>query len=148
MYPVNITTVIQELQDSDIASTLYFSFGWYWWFNAVFMIVFHRECILCRAFLLGLNPSECEANCAHLNFTLVRQSGVLATVPTSPGLHRCIEVDAEGCRVHFLLRTGQKEGSDHFHVALKRGRTCLSFFLHQYISCIHQCNVSVKAETY
>ncbi|KAG8009644.1 Integrin beta-1, partial [Nibea albiflora] len=36
------------------------------------------------------------------------------------GLHRCMEVDAEGCRVYFLLRTGQKEDSVHVHVALER----------------------------
>ncbi|TKS87398.1 Integrin beta-1 [Collichthys lucidus] len=55
----------------------------------------HRECILCRAFSLGLNPKECET--------------------------RCMEVDAEGCRVYFLLRAGQKEDSVHVHVALERG---------------------------
>ncbi|XP_035508431.1 integrin beta-1-B-like [Morone saxatilis] len=80
----------------------------------------HRECILCRAFSLGLNPKECETRCVHLNFTLVGQAGVLATVTPSPGLHRCMEVDTEGCRVHFLLRTRQKEESVHVHVALER----------------------------
>ncbi|XP_073344181.1 integrin beta-1-A-like [Pagrus major] len=77
----------------------------------------HRECVLCRAFSLGLNPKECETRCVHLNLTLVGQAGVLARVPPSPGLHRCMEVDTEGCRVHFLLRTGQKED---VHVALER----------------------------
>ncbi|XP_051267270.1 integrin beta-1-A-like isoform X4 [Dicentrarchus labrax] len=80
----------------------------------------HRECILCRAFSLGLNPKECEMRCIHLNFTLVGQAGVLATVPPSPSLHSCVEVDTEGCRVHFLLRTRQKEDSVHVHVALER----------------------------
>uniref|UniRef100_A0A671XYB4 Integrin beta n=1 Tax=Sparus aurata TaxID=8175 RepID=A0A671XYB4_SPAAU len=77
----------------------------------------HRECVLCRAFSLGLNPKECETRCVHLNLTLVGQAGVLARVPPSPGLHRCMEVDTEGCRVHFLLRTGKK---DDVHVALER----------------------------
>lgn len=58
--------------------------------------------------------------CTHLNLTSVGQAGVLATVPPSPGLHRCMEVDTEGCRVHFLLRTGEKE--DFASVALERGR--------------------------
>ncbi|XP_062297386.1 integrin beta-1-A-like [Scomber scombrus] len=80
----------------------------------------HRQCIFCRAFSLGLNPRECEINCADLNFTLVRQAGVLSTESPSPGLHRCMEMDPEGCRVHFLLRTGLKEDSVHFHVAVKR----------------------------
>ncbi|KAM9337147.1 integrin beta-1-like [Symphorus nematophorus] len=80
----------------------------------------HRECVLCRAFSLSLNAKECEARCAHLNLTLVDQAGVLATVAPTPGLHRCMEVDTEGCRVHFLLRTGQKEDSVHAHVALER----------------------------
>ncbi|XP_027130071.1 integrin beta-1-like [Larimichthys crocea] len=80
----------------------------------------HRECILCRAFSLGLNPKECETRCVHLNLTLVDQAGVLATVPPSQGLHRCMEVDAEGCRVYFLLTAGQKEDSVHVHVALER----------------------------
>ncbi|KAK2859721.1 hypothetical protein Q5P01_004341 [Channa striata] len=79
----------------------------------------HRECILCRAFNLALNPNECETRCAHLNLTLVGQAGVLATVPFSQGLHRCMEVDTEGCRVHFLLRGGQKD-TISVHVALER----------------------------
>ncbi|XP_036935724.1 integrin beta-1-like isoform X1 [Acanthopagrus latus] len=81
------------------------------------MCTLHRECVLCTAFSLGLNPKECETRCVHLNLTLVGQAGVLARVPPSPGLHRCMEVDTEGCRVHFLLRTGQK---DNVHVALER----------------------------
>lgn len=83
--------------------------------------LFHRECILCRAFSLGLNHMECEMRCAHLNLTLLGQANDLATVTPSSG-HRCMEVDSEGCRVHFLLRTGQKEESVHVHVALERGR--------------------------
>ncbi|GAA6227175.1 integrin beta-1-like [Lates japonicus] len=79
----------------------------------------HRECILCRAFSLGLNHLECEMRCAHLNLTLLGQANDLATVSPSSG-HRCMEVDSEGCRVHFLLRTGQKEESIHVHVALER----------------------------
>uniref|UniRef100_A0A3B4UCG1 Integrin beta n=1 Tax=Seriola dumerili TaxID=41447 RepID=A0A3B4UCG1_SERDU len=58
--------------------------------------------ILCRAFSLGLNPEECEMRCSTLNLTLVGQAGVLATVAPSSGLHKCMEVDTEGCRVHFL----------------------------------------------
>lgn len=58
----------------------------------------------------------------HLNLTLVDQAGVLATVPPSQGFHRCMDVDAEGCRVYFLLTAGQKEDSVHVHVALERGR--------------------------
>ncbi|XP_070842029.1 integrin beta-1-B-like isoform X2 [Chaetodon trifascialis] len=80
----------------------------------------HRECIFCRAFSLGLDPEECQTRCAHLNLTLVGQAGALATVPPYPGLHKCIEVDAEGCRVHFLLRSGQKEDSVLAHVAFDR----------------------------
>lgn len=97
-----------------------------------FLIIFlHRECILCRAFSLGLNPKECETKCVHLNLTLVGQAGVLATVPPSSGLHRCMEVDTEGCRVHFQLRTGQKEGSVHVHVALERGMADrILYFVH------------------
>uniref|UniRef100_A0A4W6G753 Integrin beta n=1 Tax=Lates calcarifer TaxID=8187 RepID=A0A4W6G753_LATCA len=77
----------------------------------------HRECILCRAFSLGLNHMECEMRCAHLNLTLLGQANDLATVTPSSG-HRCMEVDSEGCRVHFLLRTGQRRV--HVHVALER----------------------------
>lgn len=74
-----------------------------------------------------MNPKECETRCVHLNLTLVGQAGVLARVPPSPGLHRCMEVDTEGCRVHFLLRTGKK---DDVHVALERGKqTGLSIFI-------------------
>uniref|UniRef100_A0A667X2E9 Integrin beta n=1 Tax=Myripristis murdjan TaxID=586833 RepID=A0A667X2E9_9TELE len=80
----------------------------------------HRECILCRAFSQSLNPKECETRCAHLNLTVVGQAALLALVPPSAGLHRCMELDTEGCRVHFLLRAGQKEGSVHIHVALER----------------------------
>ncbi|XP_030613089.1 integrin beta-1-like [Archocentrus centrarchus] len=78
----------------------------------------HRECISCRAFSVGLSPNECEMKCAHLNLTLVGQTGVLATVPSSPGLRRCLEVDSESCVVHFLVRTGEK--GDFFYVALER----------------------------
>uniref|UniRef100_A0A3B4YXX4 Integrin beta n=1 Tax=Seriola lalandi dorsalis TaxID=1841481 RepID=A0A3B4YXX4_SERLL len=58
--------------------------------------------ILCWAFSLGLNPEECEMRCSTLNLTLVGQTGVLATVAPSSGLHKCMEVDTDGCRVHFL----------------------------------------------
>uniref|UniRef100_I3JHC2 Integrin beta n=1 Tax=Oreochromis niloticus TaxID=8128 RepID=I3JHC2_ORENI len=44
------------------------------------------ECVSCRAFSVGLSPNECEMKCAHLNLTLVGQTGVLATVAFSPGL--------------------------------------------------------------
>lgn len=75
-------------------------------------------------------------SCSHLNLTLVGDAGVLATVAPSSGLHKCMEVDAEGCRVHFLLSAGQGEDSVHAHVALERGRqeqnVCISF-LHHYI---------------
>uniref|UniRef100_A0A667WYV0 Integrin beta n=1 Tax=Myripristis murdjan TaxID=586833 RepID=A0A667WYV0_9TELE len=67
------------------------------------------SCILCRAFSQSLNPKECETRCAHLNLTVVGQAALLALVPPSAGLHRCMELDTEGCRVHFLLRAGQKE---------------------------------------
>ncbi|XP_041817036.1 integrin beta-1-like [Chelmon rostratus] len=80
----------------------------------------HRECIFCRAFSLGLDPKECETRCVHLNLTLVGHAGVLATVPPYPGRHRCMEVDSEACRVHFLLQSRQKGGSVHAHVALER----------------------------
>lgn len=92
------------------------------------MFLFLRECILCRAFSLGLNLNECESRCDHLNLTIVGQAGVLATVPSSPGLHRCMEVDTKGCRVHFLLRTGQKDAIQ-VHVALERGRQTRVSFL-------------------
>ncbi|KAK2886692.1 hypothetical protein Q8A73_020638 [Channa argus] len=68
-----------------------------------------RVCTLHRVFSLALNPNEWEARCDHVNLTLVGQAGVLATVPFCQGLHRCMEVDTVGCRVHFLLRTGQKD---------------------------------------
>lgn len=84
--------------------------------------LFHRECIFCRAFSLGLDPKECETRCVHLNLTLVGHAGVLATVPPYPGRHRCMEVDSEACRVHFLLQSRQKGGSVHAHVALERGK--------------------------
>ncbi|XP_069562891.1 integrin beta-1-like isoform X1 [Brachyistius frenatus] len=80
----------------------------------------HRECILCRAFALGLSLKECEVKCSHLNLTSVRQTGVLATVPNSPGLQRCMEMDTEGCRVHFLLKAGEKGEPIRAHVALER----------------------------
>lgn len=109
------------------------------------MFLFHRECILCRAFSQGLNPNECETRCAHLNLTLVGQAGVLATVLSSPDLHRCKEVDTKGCRVHFLLRTGQKDAIQ-VHVALERGKqTRVAFlWLHQYINTV-QSILSVTA---
>uniref|UniRef100_A0A672HIP5 Integrin beta n=1 Tax=Salarias fasciatus TaxID=181472 RepID=A0A672HIP5_SALFA len=71
----------------------------------------HRGCVLCRAFSLGLSPEECGRRCAHLNLTLVGHPGVLATAAPSAGLHRCMEVDTEGCRVHFALSAGEKEPS-------------------------------------
>ncbi|KAM4605960.1 integrin beta-1-like [Polymixia lowei] len=77
-------------------------------------------CTSHRAFSQGLNTRDCETSCAHLNLTLVREAGVLALVPATTGLHRCREMDAEDCRVHFLLRTGQQTGSVQIHVALKR----------------------------
>ncbi|KAM9839732.1 integrin beta-1-like [Aulostomus maculatus] len=82
----------------------------------------HRECVLCRAFSPASSPRSCEATCAKLNLTLtlVEQAGVLAMVPPSPGLHRCMEVDPDGCRVNFLLRTGQTDASAHAHIALRR----------------------------
>ncbi|XP_035802869.2 integrin beta-1-like [Amphiprion ocellaris] len=84
------------------------------------MCTLHRECVLCRAFTLGLSPEECMVKCAHLNVTLVGQTGVLATAHPSLSLHRCMEVDMEGCRVHFLLRAGENEDSIHARVALER----------------------------
>uniref|UniRef100_A0A3B4UAQ9 Integrin beta n=1 Tax=Seriola dumerili TaxID=41447 RepID=A0A3B4UAQ9_SERDU len=68
--------------------------------------------ILCRAFSLGLNPEECEMRCSTLNLTLVGQAGVLATVAPSSGLHKCMEVDTEGCRVHFLLSMASSVSQD------------------------------------
>ncbi|KAM3849549.1 integrin beta-1-like [Diretmus argenteus] len=77
-------------------------------------------CSLHRAFSQGLSQRECEIRCAHLNLTRVGLDGVPAMVPPSTGLHRCMELDTEGCRVHFLLRSGQKEGSVHIIVAPKQ----------------------------
>ncbi|XP_056155218.1 integrin beta-1-like [Lampris incognitus] len=79
----------------------------------------HRECVLCKAFSQGLTR-ECDMNCAHLNLTLVGEIDALALVPATTGPHRCRERDMEGCWIHFLIQTGQKEGSAHAHVAFKR----------------------------
>ncbi|CAB1447915.1 unnamed protein product [Pleuronectes platessa] len=78
--------------------------------------IVHRAGFMCRSFSRGLNPGECETRCVHLSLTLVGPAGGLATEAPSSGPR----VEVEGCRVHFLLRPGQKDDSIRAHVAPQR----------------------------